>query len=153
MTTFTTINYLKTMFAGTTKNEISLEEAYDAAKLNMQNAKANRAWVGNKLTFFKKYNLADAVYARAGHSRVLTGIRLTETGKKALQERDFFTHTPLVPQSLFETPPAAPTNGNVISLKEVLEALSEVSKNNQGSKLSMDIKLKEGIVSIHMLRE
>lgn len=150
----TAVSYLKTIFSNASNDEISLEEAYRAAMLNPETEKNNRAWIGNKLTFFKKHKLAEPSYDKVGNNRVLKAIRLTELGKKVINEPAVSLENEVtIERSSHTTEHEAQTIDKTISLIEIADLVYELNRRSQGNEFRMDIKLKEGIVSVRMGRD
>lgn len=150
MTEQTAIDYIKKLFANTTDESISLEEAYRAADRTEYDAKVNRIWLGNKLTALKKYNFVTPLYTMKNNSQFLEKIQLTESGKRVLQRSE--TSNASVPErELLPTPSVfEKQNENAISLTEVVDMIAELGKRENKSSITFDIKLREGIVSVRI---
>jgi len=151
MTLQTATEYLNTLFSKTSGDIITLPEAYSAFDRDAHDARANRIWLGNKLTFLKRYDLVKPLYIMKDNSQVLEKLQLTAHGKSILQRPEvttngFVEEAPSLPKEV----PEIPKNNTAITLTEVIEMLSELHKKDKESTITFDIKLREGIVSVRM---
>lgn len=169
----TATEYLKKMYSNATSDSLTLPEIYSAFNRSTQDPRTNRTWFGNKLTFLKRHNLVTPIYIVKDNSQVLDKIQLTEEGRKILGRTGIaqkpvpaveketatqaeavtqFPPLPHVEQSI-ESLPAKVQNGkkegNVISLSEVMQMITELRKEQQ-SNFAVDINIRDGIVSIRL---
>lgn len=63
-------------------DEVTLDDIYTAAARDLSKPEQNKAWLGNKLTHLKHYNLVSSVYG--GPRKMLKKVSLTREGVKAL---------------------------------------------------------------------
>lgn len=150
MTIQTATDYLRKFFANTSADWVSLQGIYAATNRESMDSEKNRTWVGNKMLYMKRHDLIEPTYEKKGNTKKLSGVRLTVEGKSLLgrlgEETDPGT-PPVEPQQYAQKPN---NSSNIVSLTEVLTMLAELNKRGQ-NKFQVDIKLKEGIVSVHMM--
>jgi len=110
---------------------VSLAEAFALSNRDPQSKKKNRRWIGWKLAQWRKKGVVEAVYGTtAGSYGLLTGIRLTQRGRKLLGRSGEppKRHTPIPP------PPA-----------DILELVRQLRREHPEWEITFEIRLKERV--------
>jgi hypothetical protein len=141
------VRNLKRVFSDTTSDVMTLDEIYKAAGVADINPQVRIMWIANRMKEFERYNLVEPINDTNFN---LEKIRLTEEGKRVLGRIPEDSEKQMTGSHSKESMFIDKKDENIISLREVIDLFSGLSNNDQGSKFSIDIKLKEGIVSIHM---
>jgi hypothetical protein len=111
------------------KDELSLEEIYAVAKRPVQDKEKNRQWIGNKLSYWRTRELAEAMYGSTGS---LTGIKLTERGKALLEK------------------PRSEGNSKVLFLMDAIQVISQLRREHPEYEITFEIRLKENKIVIQL---
>lgn len=128
------IENLKQFFSNTSKDIISIHDAYVAWGRNLENAEGNKAWFSNKLTYMKYHNLVKPVYVVRNNRRNLDKIQLTMEGKKVLGRIEGSSDENI----------SSSTNGNnnSLSIADVMKIIARLRKENPDYEINFDVKLK-----------
>lgn len=110
---------------------VSLQQIYIATGRDLSKPALNKAWLSNKLTHLKHYQLVSPVYSQ-GRRRVLDKIQLTADGKKALG-RDIEG----VGESMADYGPRQ------ISLESIARDIEEFERFNPSIQLDLNVRIKK----------
>jgi hypothetical protein len=125
------IETLKRFFSHTSADEVSIEEAFQAAGRPIEKPEANKAWLSNKLTTLKYHNLLSVNYAYDSGRRKLDKLRLTLEGKRALGRIEESSHDNN----------EVKTNGST-SIADIMKTVAQLRKSYPEFDITFDIKLK-----------
>lgn len=76
-------NALKTFYAGTESDVVSVADIYKATGRDLRAKAKNSAWLSNKLATLRRYEYVDTTYSSVGRRKVAS-IKLTDAGRNAL---------------------------------------------------------------------
>lgn len=75
---------LKKFFENNTSDTVKIEQIYTSWGRDLEDVDRNKAWLSNLLTHLKHHNLVKPVYNTNGGKRVLSGVKLTQVGRRVL---------------------------------------------------------------------
>lgn len=152
MLEITARHYLNIFFSNASNDIVTLDDIYRSAGRDLSDSKNNRTWLGNKLISLKHYNYVKPIYSKKNSSLVLDKIQLTDIGKRELLRIESSSTNDTASKGIVEDTLQDNRPKAGISLTEVMEMITELKKRDKGN-IEMDIKLKEGIVSVRLLRD
>ena len=129
------VGTIKRFFANTADDSISIQDAFKSWGRDLVKVKDNKAWLSNKLTHLKFYELVTPIYSYGKGPRKLEKLELTLEGKRELGRigRNLESSNGV----------SASTNGrSVISLEEIMKAVPKLRKENPEFEITFDVRLK-----------
>jgi hypothetical protein len=94
LTQSTAIKHLVNLFADSSKDSLTMEEAFIMGKRNLDEKEKNKIWFKNQLAYLKQHNFVKPTYIKKDGVDVVRGIELTEQGKIALKRITGQLNTP-----------------------------------------------------------
>lgn len=127
------IETLRRFFPDNSADEVSIDEALQAAgrPMEMEKAEDNRAWLSNKLTTLKYHNLLTVHYTYDDGRRKLDRLRLTLNGKRALGRVEDGGYGEIEPKM-----------NNVVTPPDIMKEIAQLKKNYPEYEITFDMKLK-----------
>lgn len=129
------ISHLKKLFSGSSKNAISLSEAYIATERNLNEAESNKQWIRNEVSKLKQHGFIKTRLGKHNGKQMITHLELTEQGKVVLNRADGQLSIP-------EVKTEAKTevkNGNGHQQADVTQLITKLSQDNPNRKITYDI--------------
>lgn len=126
------IDNVKRIFSGTSKNSVSTEFIYESWGRNPNEEERNKAWLSTLLTHLKYYDLVQPQYTMQNSRRVLSGVKLTDEGKRVLKRED----------ELFKNENANDQDTSV-ELFSVMDKIAKFQKKYPEFDITFSIKLKD----------
>ncbi len=128
---------LKRFFAANPGSDtVSVEEIFQATGRHGKPARANMAWLSNKLTDLRYHDLIDSEYSYQGKRR-LKGISLSLDGKRALGRAGSGPAATPDPQ-----PGNRPGSGQAVSLEDALMIVSQLKRRYPEFDIDLTVKPK-----------
>ena len=129
------VKTIKRFFANTSDDSISIQDAFSSWGRDLERVKDNKAWLSNKLTHLKFYELVTPIYSYGEGPRKLEKLELALEGKRELGRigRNLESSNGV----------SASANGrSVISLEEIMKAVPKLRKENPEFEITFDVRLK-----------
>ena len=124
------LSHLKKLFSGSSKNALTLDEAYIAAERNLNEKESNKLWVRNEISKLRQHGLITTRLGRKDGKQKITHIELTEQGKIALNRTEGQLS---IPEMKTEA-----KNGKNHEV-DVTQLITKLSQNNPNRKITYNI--------------
>ena len=150
MTYPTAVKYLKQFFSNSSTDWVSIEDVYTIAGRAFHNADQNRTWLQNKIPYMKRHGLVEQTYGKKNHVRVISGLKLLEQGKVALNRRPSDSQQGIIMLSQKQDKLPASSEQKINEEKndfyKILQILTKISEENPN--LKIEYSLKNEVISV-----
>ena len=130
----TASDHLKQFFSQTSSDKVSLDEIYKAVGRDLSKADTNRVWLGNKLTYLRRYGLVEPVYNHG----ILKAIKLTKKGSQSLKDVEKNKNVIQDFALSFKRPEPE------ISIEDIMNAVPKLREKHPKFEIVFNVSLKNG---------